>query len=345
MNNYRRTPSKVRSRRSYYGDDVEEIPVRDTGVLQYTPSGNNFKVRSDKLVYQNSRIAVIDKRGQPETTRQVVSPYQENKVDTSTVGYSANVPTSSSQDDQQDRKNGGGMAGFLLGLWRNQMMCDITIKVAGKEYLAHKLALAAHSDKFTSQYCERLPTSMSEVSISSSSDEAIQEVLKFIYTSELNLNADNVEGILVCAKQLGIKSAINKCKQFLLNAEPNDAFQVWLVVEKHGLIDIATKLETYITNHFLEVSKSRGYLNGNAEQIKFFLSKDNMQHIGELDIFLAAAGWIDYNRQQRLCHAVELMDCVRFNEIPPEDLVMHVESVHHIFNINECRHMLYTAFR
>lgn len=224
-------------------------------------------------------------------------------------------------------------------------MCDIVIRVGGTEYKAHKLALAAHSDKFTSRYCERIPTSMSEVNMSTSSREAVEEVLQYIYTTEMNITMDNVDAVIGCTRQLGVLSALDICKKFLLDFTPDNVFNMWCIADKHDFLDVLATLETCVCNHFGEVYKSLGYLQASFDQIQHFIRKDDLRIEDELDVFLAVVSWIDYNRQDRLRHALDLLGCVRLVYISPEQLAMHVEVVDYLFNIPECKDLLLAAYR
>lgn len=224
-------------------------------------------------------------------------------------------------------------------------MCDIVIRVGGTEYKAHKLALAAYSDKFTSQYCERLPTSISEVNLSSSSREAVEEVLLYIYTSELNLTMDNIDAVIGCCRQLGIQSALNICKKFLLDFTTDNIFNMWWIADKHDLLDVLSSLEKAVCDHFGQIYTSVGYLQSRFDQVRHFICKDNLCIRDELDVFLAVVSWIDFNRQDRLRHAQELLSCVRLFHISPEMLATQVEVVDYLFQIPACNALLLSAYR
>lgn len=46
----------------------------------------------------------------------------------------------------------------------------------------------------------------------------------------------------------------------------------------------------------------------------------------ELDVFRAARAWIDHARETRMAQCSDVMQCVRFVHIPPEEVARHVES-------------------
>ena len=50
-----------------------------------------------------------------------------------------------------------------------------------------------------------------------------------------------------------------------------------------------------------------------------------MQVRSELDVFNAVRVWIEHSRHDRMKVAGQLMGCVRFLHMPPEEIVRHVE--------------------
>ncbi|XP_033746483.1 kelch-like protein 17 [Pecten maximus] len=343
-----RTPSKVRARRESL-QHIQEIPVRDTGAgVGFSPiGGRTAQVTPESLIYQDSRISVIDKRrlsDPPGDNRRTSDTSTGNSRRTSSAGGIV-LPKPQMTGNRATPSTRVELSNFLLNLWRRQEMCDIVIRVGGMEYKAHKLALAAYSDKFTSQYCERLPTSISEVNLSASSREAVEEVLLYIYTSELNLTMDNIDAVIGCSRQLGIHSALNLCKQFLLDFTPDNLFNMWWIADKHDLLDVLSNLEAAVCDHFGQLYTSVGYLRGRLDQIRHFICKDNLGIRDELDVFLAVVSWIDFNRQDRLRHAHDLLSCVRLLHISPEQLATQVEVIDYLFQIPACNALLLSAYR
>ena len=55
------------------------------------------------------------------------------------------------------------------------------------------------------------------------------------------------------------------------------------------------------------------------------LHSSRVQVRSELDVFTAARIWIEHSRHDRMKMAGELMGCVRFLHMSPEDIVRHVE--------------------
>ncbi|KAK3101595.1 hypothetical protein FSP39_004731 [Pinctada imbricata] len=195
-----RTPAKVRAKRdrmSEYFQTLHEPPVRDSNEsssggsqLRYSPSGRHVHISTVNLLYENSNFAVFRKNRQtvhsdPSTSH---TPHASHSV----VSSPTKIPDGRTfvhdeQGKSQFRRN-ADFSEFLYSLWKDRRMCDIVIKVNGQEIPAHKVALAAYSDKFTTRYCEQAPTTISEILLPNASVEAVQVLLDYIYTSDLNVN-------------------------------------------------------------------------------------------------------------------------------------------------------------
>lgn len=330
----RRTPTKVKVRRERHslGDFMfrSEEPVKDSNGLGFSignlkPSCDSDNGSTKEGVHRRRTKSFA---GFPSLH---INPLEhENK--------------SNSANDGSKELNT-----FLYNLWSNQQLCDIVIKVNGKEYLAHKLALAAYSEKFTSRYCERqrLPASLSEINLLNSTAEAVEELLNYIYTNQLRITDLNVEALIICAKQLGVTSALNLCKQYLMSFNQRNVITLMQIAERHGYTEIIERMEASMFDNFTEITKLDSFLNSRYDIVIKLLSKESLKLkvLNELDIFFAIIAWIDFNRQERLQFAPQLLECVRFTNIPPEHLVKYVEPHRTIFQNHVCKEMLYTAFK
>lgn len=234
---------------------------------------------------------------------------------------------------------------FLYDLWRSQQMCDIIIKVNGKEFHAHKLALAAHSEKFTSRYCEEAPLTISEVIVPNASPDAVEILINYIYTNELTLTAENIESVIICARQLGIKRVLEFCQDFLNSFNKDSVLYLLPIAQRQGFAEIAERMSGFMNKSSLTLMQSTGFLECGMHQVEWLISRDELEMNSELEVFYAVLRWIDHNRNDRIKYAPILIGCVRLIYISPEDLIKYVEPERHIFSIQKCFEMLYFAFR
>ncbi|CAC5393671.1 KLHL9_13 [Mytilus coruscus] len=325
----RRTPYKIRVKRERQslGDFLspkEDEPTKDRNVLDFSIGNLKAKAQTVENAVEMENLKTIYKEFESRARKNTCNSANGNEC-------------------------GKELSEFLYNLWTQQQLCDIVIRVNGKEFLAHKLALAAHSEKFTSRYCERqrLPSTLSEVNLLNASIEATEEILNFIYTNHLNITDANVDTLIGCAKQLGVSAAIFLCRQHLLNFDSKNVLCLMQIAEKHGFSDILQKMEASVYDNFSEISRKESFLHSQYDRVIKILQRDALRvKVGnELEIFFAIVAWIDFNRQERLSYASQILQCVRFSIISAEDLVKHVEPQTEIFKFPQCKEMLYIAFK
>ena len=98
---------------------------------------------------------------------------------------------------------------------------------------------------------------------------------------------------------------------------------------------------------FLEVSRTAGFLFLPAERLCQLLMEDLLMVNSELDVFCALVGWLDHDRDNRLCHAAHLLqNAVRLHCLSPESIVTKVEPVDWLFDaVPDCLVVVNEAMR
>ena len=233
----------------------------------------------------------------------------------------------------------------IYNLWHDQQLCDVKIRAGGRQFLAHKLVMAASCGIFTEEREERSTPISSDLVIHDVNADAMNDVLKYFYTHRLHISGHNVDSLLKIAKDLNIQVIIEKCKEFLKDICMKNVVQNRWIAQKFGLSDILAHIDQYFRENFQELCCTSSFLQSDFQQVFDIVSSDVFSPGSALEVFNACASWIDFNRQERLKYAVPLMSLVRFGQIPAENLVSDVEIVQHIFDIPDCKEMLYQAFK
>ncbi|XP_052009709.1 transcription regulator protein BACH2 [Xyrauchen texanus] len=108
---------------------------------------------------------------------------------------------------------------------KQDILCDVTVLVEGREIRAHRAVLAA-----CSQYFSQLLGAQTEHEPVISLPQKITErgfapLLQFAYTAKLLLNRDNIQEVMCCAEFLGVHNLEDSCFRFLqaqLKSEVDD---------------------------------------------------------------------------------------------------------------------------
>ena len=233
----------------------------------------------------------------------------------------------------------------IYNLWHNEQLCDVKIRAGGRQFLAHKLVMASSCGIFAEEKVEKSTPISTDLVIHDVNADAMNDVLKYFYTHRLHISGHNVDSLLKIAKDLNIQVITDKCKEYLRDVCLKNVVQNRCIAQKFGLSEILAHIDLYFKENFQELSCSTAFLQSDFQQVFDIVSSDVFSPGSALQVFNACASWIDFNRQERLKYAVPLMSVVRFGHIPAEKLVSEVEIEHHIFDIPDCKEMLYQAFK
>ena len=97
-------------------------------------------------------------------------------------------------------------------------LCDVTIVVAGQEFKAHKIILAASSPYFKAMLATAFDEKdHSKILIQDIVPHCFEMILSFIYTGRrMEITVDNVQSLLETASMLNIGLAMDMCSHFLV---------------------------------------------------------------------------------------------------------------------------------
>lgn len=114
---------------------------------------------------------------------------------------------------------------FLKSLWLTKTMCDLSIVANERKYCAHRLGLAMFSRKYRDEFQRQLQTkdsSMYTICLKNTTNNALEAILKYIYTAKIDINPSNVEELLAAANELGIDDLICMASDYLSSLSIGD---------------------------------------------------------------------------------------------------------------------------
>lgn len=114
----------------------------------------------------------------------------------------------------------GTLADSIGKLVNNKDNADTTIvfKNSDVKYFAHKLILSSRSDVFRTMFygaVEKVTTNSSEFEIADMEPETFLELLRFMYTDQINLNDKNFSYIVYASHKYNIEFLDSVCADFL----------------------------------------------------------------------------------------------------------------------------------
>ena len=178
-------------------------------------------------------------------------------------------------------------------MFNNPFMSDIVLRCEdySKEFHAHKYVLATSSSVFHAMFYRELAEKNAVVYLSDTNDDSLEEFLRFLYTDECNLTADNAVFVLYLAKKYIVPSLVEKCVQFL---ETNLAAENVFVVLEQALQFDEEKLEKkcwdMIDMETSEAVVSDAFTDICQSTLMEFLKRESL-NVKEVDLFKAVLKW------------------------------------------------------
>ncbi|XP_066535862.1 kelch-like protein 40b [Hoplias malabaricus] len=217
----------------------------------------------------------------------------------------------------------------LCDLLDNDTMVDCVLKIKDKEFPCHRLVLAACSSYFRAFFQSGVEESKQrEIVLEDVEPGVMGMILKYLYTSSINVTEQNVQDIFALANMLQIPSIFTVCVSFL---QKRLSLSNCLAIFRLGLMldcpRLAISARNFACERFQLISKDEEFLKLNPSELAAILASDTLNVETEQDVFESLIMWVGHDCDKRLDEIPGLVDCVRFRLIPQEYFSKKVE--HH----------------
>ena len=187
-------------------------------------------------------------------------------------------------------------------MFNNDLLSDVSLVVrassdecdAKKSKIAipaHKFVLSICSPVFFAIFCGELAVKSDSVDLPDCDYEGVLEMLRYLYSGEVELNESNVMQVLYVAKKYILPSLADKCIEFLYrNLDPANALSVLshaLQYDEKSLVDRCWEV---IDRETEEVVKSEGFGTIERSLLEAIVKRDSLT-IREVELFKAVDLW------------------------------------------------------
>ena len=216
----------------------------------------------------------------------------------------------------------------LSDLLENAHLVDCVLKIKGKEFPCHRLVLCACSAYFRGIFLsDRDESEKKEVVLEDVEPGVMGLVLKYLYTSSINVTEQNVQDIFAVANMFQIPSVFTVCVSFL---QKRLSFSNCLAVFRLGLMldcpRLAVSARNYACERFQFISKDRDFLQLGPSELAAILACDTLNVETEETVFESLMKWVAEDAENREKELPRLLDCVRLRLVSEEYLRETVEK-------------------
>ena len=186
-------------------------------------------------------------------------------------------------------------------MFNNELLSDVKFQVvvpdseggskSMKKIPAHKFLLAISSPVFYAMFYSELAEKKDSIDVADCDHESLLELFRFVYSDEVNLNADNVMQVLYLAKKYMLPSLADKCTEFLReNLDPSNVFHVLPDVQKYEEKDLENHCWEVIDKRTDEAVKSDGFVTIEKSMLEELVERDSL-NVREVELFKAVDCW------------------------------------------------------
>ncbi|XP_030306539.1 kelch-like protein 8 isoform X2 [Calypte anna] len=206
----------------------------------------------------------------------------------------------------------------LLHFFEAGELCDVTLKVGSKLISCHKLVLACVIPYFRAMFLsEMAEAKQTLIEIRDFDGDAMEDLVKFAYSSRLTLTVDNVQPLLYAACILQVELVAKACCEYMkLHFHPSNCLAVRAFAESHNRIDLMDMADQYACEHFTEVVECEDFVSVSPQHLHKLLSSSDLNIENEKQVYNAAIKWLLANPQHHALWLDEILAQVRLPLLP-----------------------------
>ena len=244
-------------------------------------------------------------------------------------------------------RHGEKLCSYLNNFRKQEVLCDTTLVVEGKTFLAHRNVLSASSGYFLGLFTTDMKEGREiQVTLEGFKSFIMEDLLNFIYTGEVQINNSNVKELVSLADYLLINSLKEKGNKYLEDSlQPSNCLSTYHFAEKYQFYELQTKAKNFVSLQFVSVSKCEEFLNLSIEQVTELLIDDEIKVDCEEQVYEAAISWVYHNLEKNRHYYPDLLKCVRLPSMSKYYLAEVLEKEELLINNLECTRQLYTAMK
>ena len=194
-------------------------------------------------------------------------------------------------------------------MFNNEHLSDVKFSVRGSDgesetdrlITAHKFVLSIGSPVFEAMFYSELAETKDTIQLPDCDYESLLELLRYLYSDEVNLSGSNVLGVLYLAKKYIVPSLAEKCKDYLQDKlDPSNVFTILPTAQKYEEKNLIDQCWKVIESQTEQALKSDGFEMIEKTLLEALVQRETLQ-IREVELFKACDRWaINQCRKQGL---------------------------------------------
>ena len=180
-------------------------------------------------------------------------------------------------------------------MFDNELMSDVsfTCGESSRIFHAHKYVLATSSAVFFAMFYGDWAQNKSPIRLEDTDDESFCEFLRFLYTDDCKIRAENAITIMYLARKYLMSSLEEKCSGALeANIDHTNVFTVLEQAMQFNEEELEAKCWDIVSKETLECTNSEAFCKVGSTTVHALLKETSLQ-INEVDLFKAVLKWVN----------------------------------------------------
>ena len=158
----------------------------------------------------------------------------------------------------------------LASLYDHGELCDVILRAGAREFSAHKVVLVACCPYFSAMFRSGMTEAKeNRVEMKDVDPDALELVLRLIYTGKVTLTAQNVQNLLSISCLFQLESLKDACATFIhRQLSPGNCLGIKDFAEMHGCASLAKSAHLYALRHFESLRTETEYLSLSLVQVE-----------------------------------------------------------------------------
>ena len=214
----------------------------------------------------------------------------------------------------------------MNSLRQTEQLCDVVLEVEGETVTAHRVVLASLSAYFRAMFTQQMAESKQRlITINGVDPSTLKSLVEYAYTATIDISEDNVQSILSAASVLQFQEVKQACSEFLRRQlDTDNCLGIKVFAEAHGCNHLQKAATVDSSHYFSQVRRRDEFLKLSIDEIKLFLSNEQLNVKSEYEVYEAAMAWLNHEADRRAEHLYEVLRLVRLPQLSTEQLLEEV---------------------